>query len=199
MCQDTDARPITPPVRTGDASGNKGNTAGSEAAAGALKADRFELLRVAVYHDEMMRWHSMLARWINLLTILLGTSAFAGFAGQRAEIAQVSALMVAVAGALGLVFDFGGRARVHLDMKRRACAALADLEKGNLSSAEVQAEIISMFADEPPEMRAVGALAHNQAGRTVFGDAFTKVRVRWLERRLRHIMAFRSREFPDVP
>lgn len=196
-----DATVTTEPRQAVD-TGDAGRTPGDQAAA-ALKAVQFELLRNANYHDDRLRWHSRLSRWSNFLTLILGTSAFAGLVGESAwmsgaaalTVAGGAAISVAVVSGLTLVFDFGGHARTHLELKRSAFQVLSRLEAGDIAVQRARSELILMFAEEPPEMRAVTALAENNAGRTIYGDDFDFRPMRWHQRFFRHLHPFTTANF----
>jgi hypothetical protein len=73
----------------------------------------------------------------------------------------------AVIGALQLVFDFNGRGRIHENLQRRYFELIAQID-GIRSPTEDdmarwKAALSLIYADEPPPMRALDAIAYNKA------------------------------------
>lgn len=128
---------------------------------------RFNVLRNALYHTARRRTFERWNRIFNLLVILLGTAAAAD-ALAAVQVSQVwIGLAVAVVGALQLVLDFAGQARVHQTLQRDYYLLLADIEATLAPSAgqcaEWQGRMIRITADEPPLLRAIDAKAYNDA------------------------------------
>jgi hypothetical protein len=77
------------------------------------------------------------------------------------------AALAAVIGALQLVFDFNGRARLHETLQRRYFELIAAIDglvdPAPESLAKWRADLNLIYADEPPPMRALDAIAHNKA------------------------------------
>ena len=152
--------------------GAEGLPAGREATS-PVEQLRFDLLRSALYHDQrqqaLARWHKALM----FLSILLGSSAIAAFGSQYPHVGQAAGLVVAIIGAAQLVFDFGGAARDHADLRRRFYALLSEAGP-DCDVKVVTAQMTLAFADEPPIVPRVNRKAHNAAGTNMFGDDFTR-------------------------
>jgi hypothetical protein len=128
---------------------------------------RFNVLRNALYHTARRRTFERWNRLFSFLVVVLGTAAaadaFAAFDVNQLWIG----LAVAVIGALQLVLDFGGLARLHMTLQRDYYLLLADIEAKPEASArqcaDWQGRMIRITADEPPLLRAIDAKAYNDA------------------------------------
>lgn len=159
---------------------------------------RFELLRNANYHEARAGWFSGIHRLTLLLAIILGSGAVFALGRDFPELGQISGILVAVVTGLSLVYDYAGRARDHSELRRRYCELMARLDDDEIPKS-VRADATRILPDEPATMYAVNALAHNAAGTTLWGDDFNRVKVGFMRRRLRHLVAFGSAEFPALP
>lgn len=165
---------------------------------------RFDALRNALYHTERRNFLDLLNRFLNLLVILLG----AGVAGKAAKLFHIEEnwleLGVVLFATLQLVFDFGGRARDHQFLQRRYYEMLSEMESEDLEDSAIKTKwstkLLTIASDEPMPMRALDAIAYNKALSAIYGDPeFVKSnrqRVNFVQRRLRHIVAFQSAPFP---
>jgi hypothetical protein len=188
------------PERRDEASDASPETgAGHENAAGHAAAQdrelKFELLRNALYHDAREAFLSGASRMIMFLTALAGTAAFGTITAGVSVVAEAAAFGAAALATLGLVFDLGGRARTHQDLRRRFYALLAKAE-GGAEPPRLRRAMTMLYAEEPPMMWGVDAMAHNQAARAL--DYEGRLQVATWRRLLRHHLRFDSRDFPDA-
>lgn len=128
---------------------------------------RFNVLRNALYHTARRRHFEMLARWLNLIVILLGAAAIADTLRNFGIGPVWIGVAVTVVGALQLVFDFGRQASDHQGLQRDYYRLLAEIEAKISPTQEDIArwkgEMIRITADEPPVLRAIDAKAYNDA------------------------------------
>ncbi|MDR7125524.1 hypothetical protein J2X53_002355 [Pseudorhodobacter sp. 4114] len=166
-----------------------GHAAGGKASKVASPEDlaRFELLRCAMYHEDCEAWFAFLHRASTGLNILLGTAAVATVINQSPAWAVASGVAIALLSVLSLVWDYAGRARDHKVLRQRYFHLMADLESGSATPERVKTGMAAIYADEPPTNTAVNTVAHNRAGRLMWGDGFDREPIRWLRRRLRHV------------
>ncbi|SDE90925.1 hypothetical protein [Limimaricola pyoseonensis] len=172
-----------------------GDAAGHQAASATVDLQRFELLRSALYHEDREDWYGRYSRMITFIVLLLGSSAVAAFGADHEIFGQIAGAMIAVLSGIALVWDMGGRMQAHAVLKRRFFWLMAEIERGRAPHA-IMAEATLIYADEPPAMCAVNAVAHNRAGRNIYGDDFDRVALCWRQRTFRHWHAFRSLEEP---
>ncbi|MCW1920842.1 hypothetical protein NX862_18950 [Rhodobacter sp. KR11] len=189
------SEPAAPAVTPSDAlvaAGHAGPTAGDQAAA--AKGFRYELMRSAIYHDIRADWLGRANRWSLFLTLILGSGAVAALGAQLPTLGQVSGLFVAAVSALSLVWDFSGQARTHTDLKRQFYRLLADLEDG-VPPEKVRAQERRLFAEEPPALRVVMAMAENWAGGAIYGDDFDRHRIGFFRRATAHFFPWADAAF----
>jgi hypothetical protein len=75
----------------------------------------------------------------------------------------IAASAITIAGLIDLVFDVSGRARLHASLRRRIYDILAESQDEGSDLVKLRKRAIDVYADEPPCMHAVNALAHNSA------------------------------------
>ncbi|NKW78588.1 hypothetical protein HGD90_04060 [Rhodobacteraceae bacterium R_SAG7] len=146
-----------------------GATARSETAAIDLQRIRFEVLRSALYHDRceisLARRHKILT----FLTVLGGSGAVVAFGIENKDWGQAAGIAIAAIGSLQLVWDYAGSARDHRELRKKFYTLLARVECDDRIDV-INGDLILLYADEPPLRRRINRLAHNQAGRSIYGD-----------------------------
>jgi len=165
---------------------------------------RFDALRNAIYHTERSTFIDLVNRSLNFLVIVLG----AGAVGKAATLLKAGdvwlELSVVIVATLQLVFDLGSRARRHEFLQKRYYELLAEMDDADFSNentlAKWSANLLVIAGDEPMAMRALDSLAYNKALSATYEDEDiirgNRIYVSWLQRRLRHIFAYHSAEFP---
>lgn len=152
-------------------SGHAGAAAGNPTSE--IGRTRFDLLRSALYHDirerSLMRRH----RCLTFVNVLLGSSAVAAFGAEWPLLGQAAGAAIATVAAVQLVWDLGGMARDHRDLKKRFYILLAEVE-GGASVEAIKPKMTRIYADEPPISVKENSKAHDQAGTSLFGDNFTR-------------------------
>jgi hypothetical protein len=163
----------------------------------------FHALRNALYHTERRSALDFRNRILSLVTIVLGTGV-ASKIGDKIGISSWLEVGTVLAATLQLVFDFGGQARNHDFLQRRYYEFLAEIEGKSLDTDEeklkLSAKLLLICSEEPVTMRALDAIAYNQAiDATVYDSAERKaqrLKVNWLQRLLRNWYAFQDVDFP---
>lgn len=166
---------------------------------------KFQALRNAVYHKSRQRRLEWWARVANLVTIMLGSTAAAKAFGYGGELTEVFiGFLVAAVGALQLVYDWSSRARTHEFLQRRFYEVLAKLEEideDDISRVELQkfnAELTRIYADEPPTLRALDAVAYNEALDSLGGAKGDRLEISWWQALWKHTYAFAETHFDTV-
>lgn len=161
---------------------------------------RHMALRNALYHLARRRFLDGVNRFCNLLIILGGTGTAAQLAGGSPDTAFALGGAIALVGALQLVFDYTGRARLHEILQRRYFHLMADIECCETPTSEQCARWYSEFsraaADEPPTMRALDAIADNQATFALLGGDKPRLKITWWQSFTRHMLAHNGGAFP---
>jgi hypothetical protein len=125
---------------------------------------KFNALRNAIYHSSRRRFFELLSRFLSFLIVVSGTAAVAQL---RILEARYMAALAATIGAIQLVFDFNGRARLHEKLQVKYYDLIATIDgvpnPAETDIAKWQASLWQIYADEPPPMRALDAIAYNAA------------------------------------
>jgi hypothetical protein len=156
---------------------------------------KFDALRNAIYHTSRRRFFELLSRSLSFLVVVSGTAAVANLKAFEPRYAAAGA---AVIGALQLVFDFNGRARTHEILQRKYYDLVAEIDGiMNPNDEQIvrwQAALNRIYADEPPPMRALDAIAYNAACRNMGKDTSPK-HVNFFQLALSQIYSFPNTDF----
>jgi hypothetical protein len=164
---------------------------------------RFDAMRNSVYHTERAAFLDKLNKAVNSLVIILGASAFSDVAKRWAfdeKYIQFALLLMAT---IQLIFDFGGSAKDHRFQQTRYSEALADMEKIPVWDDEAErtcsARLVTIGGDEVQTMRALDAVAFNQALDALHGGTPAQVNYRlhigWFHYAFKQIFAFSRTQF----
>lgn len=164
---------------------------------------RFDALRNAIYHTERRAFFDLLNRALNFLVIALGAGVVAKAADRFNFNPLWLELAVVFVATAQLVFDFGGRARMHEFLQLRYYELLGEMERSSLESdderAAWSAKLITIAGGEPITMRALDALAYNAALDALYDEPEDlkkhRLHVPWCYRRLRHFIGFQGVQF----
>ncbi|MCJ9693083.1 hypothetical protein MOV76_15865 [Rhizobium sp. PRIMUS64] len=164
---------------------------------------RHQALRNALYHIARRGWLDGWNRFFNLLVILGGTSAAADLTRGNPKASLVLGGVITLIGALQLVFDFGGRARAHETLQRRYYNLAADIQSKLIpmeqDCASWEAEMSRIAADEPPTLRALDAVADNQATAALLGSNRPRLKITAFQNFTRQIFTHNAGIFPPDP
>jgi hypothetical protein len=156
---------------------------------------KFDALRNAIYHTSRRRFFELLTRSLSFLVVVSGTAAVANLHAIEPRIAAAGAATI---GALQLVFDFNGRARTHEILQRKYYDLIAEIDGIQSPNDEQilkwQAALNRIYADEPPPMRALDAIAYNAACRNMGYDSSPK-RVKFYQLALSQLYPFPNTNF----
>jgi len=164
---------------------------------------RHMMLRNALYHQARRRWLDGWSRFYNLVVILGGTSAAADLLRpQGSNFTFALGMVLALVGALQLVFDFAGRARTHEILQKRYFDLLAGVEcvinpKAD-NCAGWRGDIARLAAEEPPVLRALDAICDNQATFALSGGEKPRLKITPWQSVTRHLFAHNNGRFPDM-
>ena len=161
---------------------------------------RFDCLRNALYHTARRRTCETLARWMNLLVIVLGTTAVSSILEPWVS-AEYLAAAAAIVGALNMTFDFAGKARDHMQLQSAYYDMLAGTEEvsqpQDCDIAALDARLTRIYCAEPPVLRAIDAKAYNDALESL-GCYKPEDRLYipvWHRGPLAHVFAFEGHEY----
>lgn len=163
---------------------------------------KFDALRNALYHSARRSALETMNRMINLVVIVAGAAAVSDLFGPTFDV-RWFALAATIAGAFQLVFDFGGRAKEHAFLQKRFYDVVAEIEKSSTATEQDicrwRGDLVTIYADEPPTMRVLDAIAYNNAGDAL--DMPMRIKVDFVRSALRHFLPFNdwSGEWVRVP
>jgi hypothetical protein len=133
-----------------------------------------QALRGTLYHAARTRWLDGRNRIFSLIIILAGTATATDLTRGNDRAVLWLGVTIALVGALQLVCDFNGRARLHEMLQHRYRNLLTDIERDidptRQKCTEWTSEITRTAADEPETMRALYAIADNQATAATLGS-----------------------------
>jgi hypothetical protein len=157
---------------------------------------RFDAMRNAIYHSSRRRFFELLTRVLSFLVVVSGTVAVANL---HAVDPRLMAAVAATIGAIQLVFDFGGRARLHEKLQMQYFQLISTID-GTINSTDVEkakweAALSLIYADEPPPMRALDAVAYNKACDSLGFGAKARLKVEWWQSLLRQFYSFPNARF----
>lgn len=151
---------------------------------------RISLVRNAHYHEDRERFFARLHRVAMFIVVASGTASFA-FVRATPLWAGVTTL----AGLIDLVFDVSGKARLHASLRRRIYDLLAQSEDDTRPLPQLREQAVRIYADEPPCMHAVNALAYNAAMLAFNRPQKYLFEIRPFYRIVRHWYSFTSAQF----
>lgn len=129
-------------------------------------------LRNALYHTARRQFLERATRLLNFVAIVGGAGTLTDVLSSEWRI--VLGLVITVAAASQLVFDFGTRARDHAILQQRYYSLLSRIQEGGkLTEAQryaIMGELYRISGDEPPTFRALDAVAYNQATDALLGN-----------------------------
>lgn len=155
-----------------------------------IQSFEIKCLASALYHEDRERFFAWTHRAAMFLVVASGTAALSPL--KETYPVGIPAFITLI-GLLDLVFDLSGKARLHATLRKQIYAILADVGHDDLKDLERRLTLV--YAEEPPCMHAVNALAYNQAMRS-YGrpDEFQLV-IGWRETMLRHLWPFTPASF----
>jgi hypothetical protein len=144
---------------------------------------RFDCLRNAIYHSSRRAFFDFLNRCLSFVVVASGAAAVADFSTGVGLAPKTFAFIAAMSGLAQLVFDFSGRARTHEFLQRRfyeLAAEISDAKNPNEEKlASWRAVLNRLYAEEPPPMRAVDAMAYNAAVDALDRDKKGRIKLEW--------------------
>ncbi|WKN21516.1 hypothetical protein [Azotobacter vinelandii] len=130
----------------------------------------FGVRRSIRYHQRRRAFFERLDQFSNMLSVIFGSTAIYGVLGPDAKkFALIASAMVTATASINLVIGCSKKAREHSDLARR----FIELEKRMIGKAsverlnEVTEARLNIEAEEPPILRVLDALCHNDQMRAM--------------------------------
>lgn len=143
----------------------------------------------AIYHSARRGFLDFMHRLIMFVVLVSGSAATVAFMRSWPSAAVALTLVPVFASAIDLVAGFSSRARDHEFLARRYWRLLADTRDGG-DLAQLNKDIHGIYADEPPQFRALYSLSENQAMDMIGIDAENFYVVPWRQRIFKNLWAF---------
>lgn len=124
-----------------------------------LEVFEVECLNSARYHEDREQFFSLVNKWALFFIVASGTASLSPL---KADYPVVLPALTTLAGLLNLVFDISGKARLHAGLKREVYSILAETKVSD-DLPLLQKRLVLVYAEEPPPMYAVSAVAYNGA------------------------------------
>ncbi len=153
----------------------------------------FGVRRSIRYHSRRQAFYESVDRWTNFALLLLGSGATVlAFQGRQTWILAVG-FGVTFVSSLKLVYAFGAKAGQHAqfvkDFTRLEERLVADGSDETVTA--VTQERLQLEASEPPVMRVLDALCHNELLVAMgYSDEKERVPLTWLQRLTANILNF---------
>lgn len=171
--------PPTEAADTGEAKPNDlpdGSSEAEEVTTRIIPLDEIEghVVRQIRYHEARVRFLDFWRRAFDFLVVVLGAGAVSAAAGEGTLAGTIIGISLAAIGALQLVAGFSEKAGEHASLKRRFCGVLAEITEargepdgGARRLPKITKKWTAIWADEPPTMHVLEAIAHNAARRSL--------------------------------
>jgi len=162
---------------------------------------RFDLIRNATYHGARRLFFAKWNRYFNFVIVLIGTAIVTQLSGEFhvQNAAEIFGALTTLVATFQLVFDFGAKASEHAYLQKRYFELLAELERkphaDEAELAEIRSRMITLYADEPPMMMALEAVAYNTTAKSL-GKDDGLLKIGFWQSVLKNVIAFNNAEFP---
>lgn len=163
----------------------------------------FDVRRSVRYHVRRRVFFDRLNLGSSAASVIFGSAAMAAMLGGLGQAwVMAAAGMVTVLSAINLVIGSSRMARLHADLARK----FIDLEKQVISAGEAAAESLLTYqacrldieAEEPPVLRVLDTLCHNELMRAMGYPMSQMVHVAWYQRLLAQVVDIEDHRLTPV-
>jgi hypothetical protein len=145
----------------------------------------FGVRRSIRYHNRRRRFFDGFDKLAKVLSVIGGSAAVAAVVGSFHWAAVALSTMVAVTSAFSLVVGPAQGARLHAELAKRFATLEHDIVRSKQPNADrlndFVAERLLIEADEPPPMRVLDTLCHNELCEAMGYDACHFYKVGWFQ------------------
>jgi hypothetical protein len=157
----------------------------------ALTEFKINCLASALYHEDRERFFSWVHRTAMFLVVASGTAALSPM---KETFPHAIPAITTLVGLLDLVFDLSGKARLHAGLRKQVFSVLADAD-GHDNICSLNRRLTLIYAEEPPTMYAVNAVAYNRAMMSYGRSHKFLLDISDRDRIIRHIWPFTANTF----
>ncbi len=165
-----------------------------------IEAERdllFGVRRSVRYHNRRRAFFDRLHIVTSTVSVVFGSATvFILFSNLNPLFAAIAATIVTMFSAIDLVIGTATRARLHSDLSRRFIGLEKEIiSAGNLNKKEVDsftAQRLEMEADEPPVLRVLDSICHNELMRAMGHKKEKLLKIKWYQRLFAPLMDIRE-------
>lgn len=154
--------------------------------------------RNARYHEDREAHYKRLNQAANFVLLILGSAAAASALATWASASAAAGFAVAVLGGLQLVYDLGGKASKHHELRAKFIGILAQSEMPNADMVDLNSRMVETYGDELEVFHAVNALAYNAAQKAFGRPDKAPIKVTGWQAKFRHWFTYTPDDFPDA-
>ncbi len=131
----------------------------------------FAAKRSIRYHNHRRHFFDRFDKFVKILSLVTGSGAFAAAVATHHDLAIAFSALVALLSAINLVVGPAQAARLHEELAKRFAKLEHDIKRaGQLSSDQLNAfiaERLMIESDEPPPLRVLDTICHNELCRAL--------------------------------
>ena len=169
----------------------------------------WDVRRSVRYHSRRREFFSFWHTLVSVSVVMVGSATIAAFGVALGEslplwIKLLPLGAVTLFCALDVVIGFADRAALHADLMRQFIRIEQRLERirhdlGEEELVNLRNDVLRIEADEPPVLRVLNTLCHNELARAMGADRKYQVQVAWHQRLLANYLDFQEYKlFTDV-
>lgn len=163
-----------------------------------LRSEQYQLLfgvrRSVRYHMRRCRFFDQFHSFTNAIGVMAGSTAVLSAFQNHPHMAAFLAGLVAVTSAIDLVVGTGAKARLHNELAKKFILLEKEITlKGEPTGGDLReftSHRLEIEAEEPPILRTLDRLCHNELLRAEGHPPEEFVHVPWHQRRLAHFISF---------
>ena len=154
----------------------------------------FSVRRSVRYLRRRSRFFDVWGKVTSGLNVIASSTAIGSLIAKSITIGVISGAVVTLASTIDLVVASSIRARDYSDLARRFIALEAEIERSDegTSIGELREKRLMIEADEPPILRALDVLCHNELAKAMGLGPDQMYQVGWVKRRLAQFVSFES-------
>jgi len=152
----------------------------------------FGVRRSIRYHNRRRRFFDGFDKFVKVLSVVCGSAAFAAAAAHHSVVIMTFAGLIAVFSAINLVVGPAQAARLHEELARKFAKLEHDIIQANNMTPEqlnqFQADRLMIELEEPPPMRVLDTICHNELCEAMGYDQREFYKVGFLQSLFAHVI-----------
>jgi hypothetical protein len=152
----------------------------------------FGIRRSIRYHNRRRRFFDGFDKFVKILSVIGGSAAVAAIVGKIPWLAITLTTSIAILSAINLVVGPAQAARLHAELAKRFAKLEHDIVRAENCDLDAPnklvAERLLIESDEPPIMRVLDTICHNELCEAMGYDACESYSVGWFQALLAHVI-----------